>query len=114
MKHGFVVLGVIFVFGIFALVSIFSGVSTGDFTYGGNMGKYYAGGSWVQFQPVEACEFMGAHSFDPPVVFHSSFGNSMMVKCFRSNPNDERDSFAVPLVQWINAGPVQERYNPLG
>ncbi len=112
MKFAYITIGIVFAFGMFAVIGIFDQIS-GQYTYGGNMGAYYAGGGWVQFSPEEACEVSGGHSFDPPQVFHNDF-NTVMALCYYTFPELENDHFGVPLVQWVTVPPTIGRYTPTG
>lgn len=114
MNFGHLIIGIIFVLGIFSVISIFDQLNpTGDFTYGqAGRGRYYAAGGWVQFEIKEACEYVGAKSFDPSQSFYNKMGGIMAI-CFYSNPDDKNDRVAVPLIQWVTPTPVPGQFNPI-
>ena len=112
MKYAHIIVGIIFAFGMFAIIGIFNQV-TGEFTYANNIGSYHAGGGWVQFTPKEACEAYGAKSFDPPRVFHNEF-NAVMAECYHYNPLDENDRVNVPVIQVISVPDRPGQYSPSG
>ena len=113
MKYAYIIVGIVFVFGMFSIIGISQMSSTGDFTYGGNMGRYHAGGGWIQFAPKEACEAFGAKSFDPPRVFHNEY-NTVMAECYHYNPLNENDRINIPLVQWMTVPDRPGQYSPVG
>ena len=113
MRNAYIITGVIFVFGMFAIVGIFNEV-TGDFTFGqSGIGRYSAPGGWVQFSPKEACEIAGGQSFDPVRIVHNEF-NTVMAVCYNNYPNLESDYFQVPVVQWVYNKPRPGQYSPTG
>jgi len=114
MNFGYFIMGVVFILGIFATVSLFDQLdTTGAYYYGqAGMGRYYAAGGWAQFTPKEACEYAGGNSFDPPEVFLSDM-NAYMVACYRANPYSEGDRFAAPLIRWISPKPLPDTFRPI-
>ena len=111
MNHGHFILGVVLVLGLFATISLFDQVNTTGAYYYGNagMGRWYTSGGWVQLEPAEACDVVGAKSFDPPRVVFNDYKQAMVL-CYRYTPGD---AFVVPLVQWANPVPNPLQYNPL-
>lgn len=112
-NYSSVILGVVFVFGIFAVISLFNSPVTGNFSYGNaGMGRYYSAGGWVQFSPKEACEYVGASSYDPPEVYRNDMGQYMVV-CYDYDSKSSTRKFGIPLVQWMTPEPLPDRFNPL-
>jgi hypothetical protein len=113
MNFSYLVIGIVFILGIFSVITIFDQVnSTGSYVYGSaGMGRYYAAGGWVQFKPKEACEYAGANSFEPPQITFNA-ANTASAVCYFFNPYDSNDRVAVPLVQWVTPTPIPGQYSP--
>ena len=104
MNYGYVILGVVFVFAIFASISVVDQI-TGDFSYGGvGRGSYAVGNGLVQFQPKEACEYHNLKSLDPPEVYLNNMGQWMTI-CYKYSIGNENDRTVVPLIQWLEVEP---------
>ncbi len=104
MNYGYVVLGVVFVFAIFASISVVDQI-TGEFSSGSiGGGNYYIGDTLVQFQPKEACEYNNLKSFNPPQIYLDNM--NWVTVCYKYTPGNENDRTIVPLLQWIKAEPL--------